>query len=75
MDGLSDSKRATTPPSEPWFTQKDLAFDATNIDSIIADSKVFAQPLETRTKISDTLREECAHLIRKSQSSLAKASK
>ncbi len=75
----ADPNSCPTPPSEPWFTQKELylagAGDAGDIDCVISNTKSFAVALDTQEKISDMLKEECSHLLRKSSTSLSKASK
>lgn len=74
-----DPNSCPTPPSEPWFTQKDLHItgigEGGDIESVINNTKTFAGPLDTQTKINDMLKEECAHLLRKSSAALTKTSK
>ncbi len=80
IDKLSaDLNCCPTPPCEPWFSAKDLLFggygEAEDVETIINTSRTFAITLDSQSKISDILKEECSHLLRKSSTALTKASK
>ena len=78
LEKLSSGASCSTPPSEPWFTQKDLFLpgitgDDADLEAYINSTKSFAPPLESHQKIADSLKEECSHLLRKAQSAISKA--
>ncbi len=81
MESLKpDARACKTPPLEPWITEKDLAKaggkqENSDVDSIISGSRAFSDVLETHSKVSDMLNEECAHLLRKAQTALSKSAK
>lgn len=77
LEQLNASSSCKTPPSESWFTQKDLSLPGNDgeIESYIQGAKALAAPLEAHQKIAEMLKEECAHLLRKSQTAMSKAEK
>ncbi len=76
MGNLQPEARACkTPPLEHWILDKDTAVAHKNfddVDSLIAASKVFNEVLEAQTQVNNMLNEECAHLLRKAQTTLSK---
>ena len=78
---VPDSNSLKTPPSEPWFSEEDIALndlddslenDGTQ-DGNVTKIKPFSVVKSTFDQTSDILAEECSHLLRKAQTAMSKA--
>lgn len=72
-----DPGASATPPSEPWFDQKDKEFACStaeiNGSEYVESSRLLAPALESFHKVADILNEECSHVLRKAQGTINKA--
>jgi hypothetical protein len=77
---VPDSSSLKTPPSEPWFSEEDLALNDLDESNETLNGQVtkvdpFSVVKHSFDQTSDILAEECSHLLRKAQTAISKAYK
>lgn len=77
----ADRTAAKTPPLEPWFQADELdaevniGTEPSDLEVFINSSKEFKDVVVAQDRIEEMLREDCAHVMRKAQSAISKATK